>query len=188
MVAKPTMPIVTEVEKLVVPLRGNSKGIFEEGDDDQEPANSWYISAPHQFRVLISTSLLFVSSFPPPHNKKEAARKNVRLDGFRDRVQPIFNFTRLLPYRIQRTRIIGRFRLHIAISSTDTESIRLRRRTAEVVTGRSSDLGHVERGGGVRHTAVGLAGVLGLLTGSSRQYYVREDYNNKKLNIKWEVA
>ena len=58
------MPIVTEVEELVVPLRGNSKGIFEEGDDDQEPANSWYISALHQFRVLISTSLLFVSNFP----------------------------------------------------------------------------------------------------------------------------
>ena len=67
MVAKPTMPIVAKVEELIVPLRGNSQAIFEEGDDDQESTNGRYISVLRQLRVLISTNpLLFVSIFPLP--------------------------------------------------------------------------------------------------------------------------
>ena len=35
------MPVVVEVEKLVVPLRKNPYCILEESDDDQKSPNSW---------------------------------------------------------------------------------------------------------------------------------------------------
>ena len=60
------MPVVAQVEELVVPLSGDSQGIFEEGDDDQESTNGGDISALHQLSVLSFRSpCSFVSSLPP---------------------------------------------------------------------------------------------------------------------------
>jgi hypothetical protein len=39
-----TVSVVLEVRELVAPLRDNSKGIFDEGYDDQETANGWEVS------------------------------------------------------------------------------------------------------------------------------------------------
>jgi len=35
--------VITQVDKLVVPLRDDSEGVFEESHDNQEAANGWEI-------------------------------------------------------------------------------------------------------------------------------------------------
>ena len=38
------MPVVVKVEELVVPLRDDAEGVFEEGDDDEESADGGKIA------------------------------------------------------------------------------------------------------------------------------------------------
>lgn len=38
------MLVIFEIEELIVPLRDDSDGIFEKGDDNKEAADCWQIS------------------------------------------------------------------------------------------------------------------------------------------------
>jgi len=54
--------VVTQVDKLVAPLRDDSESIFEESDDNEESADSWEVSAVHMSVPARETILL-----PYPH-------------------------------------------------------------------------------------------------------------------------
>lgn len=56
-----TVSVVLEVDKLIPPLRDDSQGVFEKGDNDEEPPNGWEISAIEYF--VKSISFLFAASF-----------------------------------------------------------------------------------------------------------------------------
>ena len=110
-------------------------------------------------RYLVRLSWLFLS---PSH-------RNVRLYGLRYRIQPVLNFACLLANSIQRTRVVRRLCLHIAVIWPCVES-RLLLVIPEIVSGGTSDLSHVH-GLGVRHATVVWRRILrGLLTSSRRQY------------------
>lgn len=42
---KPTVPVVIQVQKLIVPLSDDTESILEESDDDEEAANSGEVTA-----------------------------------------------------------------------------------------------------------------------------------------------
>lgn len=56
-----TVSVVLEVDKLITPLRDDSQGVFEKGDNDEEPPNGWEISAIEYFVNAIF--FLFAASF-----------------------------------------------------------------------------------------------------------------------------
>ena len=84
-----------------------------------------------KYLACLSTSSQAVG---PPHD--------IRFDGLRYSVQPVFNLTRLLPNRVERAGVIRSFSLHIAIIRSDIEP-RLLLVVTEVVSSSSSNLSHV---------------------------------------------
>jgi len=105
------VPVVLEVEELIVPLGDNPQGIFDECAHDQETAHGWDVS----------TELTPVSTSPSttvtePHSLAlqpsifiiaQGLRKHIRFYRIGRVIQPLFDLVRLLPDLLQRAGVIG---------------------------------------------------------------------------------
>ncbi len=137
------MPVIFQINELVIPLCHDTQGVFKESDDDEEAADHGKVSElsmSGQQRVLSSTlSGISIShgalcSCQMPTTSRW--KMDVRFQRVGYGVQPVLDLAGLFTYLVQWTGVVG------CICATGTaEAIVL---GTEIVAGRATNVSHLE--------------------------------------------
>ena len=136
-----TVPVIFQINELVIPLCHDTQGVFEESDDDEEAADHGKVSElsmSGQQRVL-SSSLSGISHGALcswQMSTTSRSKMDIRFQRVGYGIQPVLDLAGLFTYLVQRTRVVG------CICATGTaEAIVL---GTEIVAGRATDVSHLE--------------------------------------------